>query len=88
MKAKHFQNFATANKLKQFTEFADLVLKILSSIGLIAGGMWAYFQFSVGGGQDWMNNMAIQAQVLPYRENYDLSSFTLSRKIHASFRSI
>lgn len=72
MKAKHFQNFSTINILKQSSELADLVLKILSSLALIVGGVWAYFQFSIGGGQDWMNKMTIQAQVLPYQEKLRL----------------
>jgi hypothetical protein len=53
---------------KTAADIVDLIYKILSIIALIAGGIWAGFQFQIGGAQDWMTNLSVQADVLPYKE--------------------
>jgi hypothetical protein len=49
-----------------------LVLKILSCIAIPAAGVWAYFQYDLKGADDWVNNMEITAEVLPYQDKLRL----------------
>ncbi|MHA7682438.1 hypothetical protein [Cupriavidus sp. PET2-C1] len=58
--------------MKRALEMADFVLKVLSCGALLVGGSWAYYQFNLGGAKDWVNNMSIQTEVLPYREELRL----------------
>jgi hypothetical protein len=53
--------------MKRAIEIADLFLKVLSCVAIIAGGVWAYYQFDIGGGADtWQNNLSLETSVLPY----------------------
>lgn len=60
------------DKMQRAAEYADLVLKIFSILALIGGGIWAYFQFQIGGAHDWVTNLAVQTEVLPYRDDLRL----------------
>ncbi|MDR3482780.1 MAG: hypothetical protein P4L91_18940 [Burkholderiaceae bacterium] len=51
---------------------ADLSLKILSCVAILVGGYWTYHIFDVGGGSDWMINLDMQTEVLPYDESFRL----------------
>jgi hypothetical protein len=52
--------------MKRAIEIAELVLKVLSCLAIIAGGVWAYYQFDIGGGADAVqNNLSIETSVLP-----------------------
>jgi hypothetical protein len=52
--------------MKKAIEIADLALKVLSCLAIIAGGVWAYYQFDIGGSTNWQNNLTLDTQVLPY----------------------
>ncbi|MGF6467611.1 hypothetical protein [Paraburkholderia youngii] len=58
--------------MKRATEIADLALKVLSCLAIIGGGAWAYYQFDITGSTDWQNNLEIETQVLPFRDDLRL----------------
>lgn len=58
--------------MKRATEIADLTLKILSCLAILGAGGWALINFSFGGSTDWQANIAIETQVLPYRDDLRL----------------
>ncbi|WP_406867595.1 hypothetical protein [Paraburkholderia fungorum] len=58
--------------MKRAIEIADLVLKVLSCLAIIGGGVWAYYQFEIAGSTDWQNNLALETQVLPYHDDFRL----------------
>ncbi|MFM0079754.1 hypothetical protein P0D72_12840 [Paraburkholderia sediminicola] len=58
--------------MKRAIEIADLVLKVLSCLAIIGGGVWAYYQFDIGGSTSWQNNITLETQVLPYRDDLRL----------------
>ncbi|MFM0644986.1 hypothetical protein PQR14_11685 [Paraburkholderia bryophila] len=58
--------------MKRILEIADLVLKVLSCVAIIGGGVWAYYQFDIAGATDWQNNLALETAVLPYRDDLRL----------------
>lgn len=55
--------------IKQLTEIAELMLKWGSLVALLLGGGWAFYKFVLEGADDWVNNISVQAQVLPYRDD-------------------
>ncbi|MXN77881.1 hypothetical protein GR157_24435 [Burkholderia sp. 4701] len=58
--------------MKRAIEVADLVLKVLSCLAIIGGGVWAYYQFDIAGSTGWQNNLALETQVLPYHDDLRL----------------
>jgi hypothetical protein len=52
--------------------WADLFLKGLSVIALLSGGAWAVYQFYLRGATDWVVNLDITTETLPYRDNLKL----------------
>lgn len=58
--------------MKKAIDIADLIVKCLSSLAIIVGGYWAYYQFDLGGAKGWEDNMSIQTQVMPYHDNLRL----------------
>lgn len=68
------------DKVKKATELIDLVLKALSVCALLAGGIWAYFQFHIAGSQDWMTNLIVSAEVLPYDHDFRLVTVHVKSK--------
>ncbi|MFM0275783.1 hypothetical protein PQR37_30230 [Paraburkholderia nemoris] len=58
--------------MKRTIEIADLVLKVLSCLAIIGGGVWAYYQFDISGSTGWQNNLALETQVLPYHDDLRL----------------
>ncbi len=47
----------------------DTVLKwlpLVATLATLAGGAWAYYQFVLGGLSDWMVNLEVATDVLPY----------------------
>ncbi|MCP1120505.1 hypothetical protein [Robbsia andropogonis] len=55
--------------MKKWSEAADLALKILSCVAIVAGGGWALWTFVLGGSKDWQLNLSVDASVMPYRDN-------------------
>jgi len=51
---------------------ADVTLKIFSCAAIIATGIWAYYQFDLKGADDWVVNITIATEILPYEENLRL----------------
>ncbi|WP_059561702.1 hypothetical protein [Burkholderia seminalis] len=58
--------------MKRAAEIADLVLKVLSCIAILGAGGWALLNFGVGGSTEWQANIAVDAQVLPYHDEFRL----------------
>lgn len=83
--------------MKKAIEIADLSLKILSCIAIVAGGLWALWVFWLGGAAEWQCNVSIETQVLPYSNDTRLlvvhvksknprnTTFELFSKEHDSF---
>ncbi|HTD06346.1 hypothetical protein [Undibacterium sp.] len=61
-----------ADQLKDATAIFELLFKVLSCGALVGGGIWAYYQFQIGGARDWVSNMSIETQVLPYKDDLRL----------------
>lgn len=55
--------------IAQFTAIAELMLKCASLVALLLGGGWALYKFVLEGADDWVNNISVQTQVLPYRND-------------------
>jgi hypothetical protein len=84
-------------RMQRATEITDLFLKVLSCLAIVAGGLWAFFQFDIGGATDWQCNVSIETQVLPYSDDTRLlvvhvksknprnATFELFSKDHDSF---
>ncbi len=53
-------------------KYADFFLKVLSCIAILGGGFWTWYLFDQGGGSDWMINLDMQTEVLPYDDNFRL----------------
>ncbi|KVG35093.1 hypothetical protein WK72_21590 [Burkholderia ubonensis] len=58
--------------MKRALDIADLALKVLSCLAILGGGVWAYYQFHIAGATNWQNNLSIETQVLPYRDDLRL----------------
>ncbi|PRC94902.1 hypothetical protein [Solimicrobium silvestre] len=59
-------------RIERTQQIADIVLKILSCIAIVATGIWAYYQYYIKGANDWMVNLTITTEVLPYQEKLRL----------------
>ena len=68
------------SKLERSQQWADLVLKILSCIAIPATGVWAYYQYDLKGADDWVNNMSITTEVLPYTDKLRLLAVHIKSK--------
>lgn len=55
--------------LQKTKDWADIVLKVISVIAIIVGGIWAYFQFAVTAATDSNIELAIKTEVIHYSEN-------------------
>jgi hypothetical protein len=51
---------------------ADPVAKWATTIALIGGGVWAYYQFVLGGASDWAVNLDISTETIPYHDDLAL----------------
>jgi hypothetical protein len=63
------------NKIKTMKitiEKIDCVIRILTFFAIAGGGGWAAYQYHLSGSNDWMNNIAIETNVLPYHDNLRL----------------
>jgi len=49
-------------------DWADLVLKIMSTLAIAAGGVWAYFQWRVTDAAETGAQISTSAEVFPYRQ--------------------
>ncbi|WP_118181408.1 hypothetical protein [Paraburkholderia phosphatilytica] len=58
--------------MKRAIEISDLALKTLSCIAILCAGGWALWVFWLGGATDWQANIAVDTQVLPYRDDLRL----------------
>ena len=52
--------------------FGEAFLKYFPTLAVVVGAIWGYYMFYLGGETDWISNITIQAQVLPYRDNLRL----------------
>ncbi|CAB3810476.1 hypothetical protein LMG28688_07256 [Paraburkholderia caffeinitolerans] len=53
-------------------EIADFVIRLLTLIAVVSGGVWAWYQYRESGATDWQNNLALKTDVLPYHDNLRL----------------
>lgn len=51
---------------------ADPISKWATTLALIGGGVWAYYQFVLAGAADWAINLDISTEVVPYHDNLAL----------------
>ncbi|VWD37270.1 hypothetical protein BLA17378_07777 [Burkholderia aenigmatica] len=58
--------------MKKITEIADFTFKVLSCLAIIGAGGWAVWGFWLGGWTDWQDNITLETQVLPYRDDLRL----------------
>ncbi len=63
----HLRNKSIMERMKNAASVLDLVQKALTCVAFVVGGLWAYFQFHIGGDDNWMNNLSLQTEVLPYK---------------------
>ncbi|MBB3213949.1 hypothetical protein FHW67_003255 [Herbaspirillum sp. Sphag1AN] len=63
-----------ANKswIERWLPYVDITLKFASIIAFVVAGLWAYRQYAVAGSDDWMVNLDIQTEVLPYKDDLRL----------------
>jgi hypothetical protein len=50
----------------------DYVLKWLQIAAILAAGAWAYYQFFLSGSDNWMINLNLETEVVPYGKNLRL----------------
>jgi len=86
------------DSMKRASEIAELLLKTLSCVAIIGGGVWALWGFWLGGSTDWQDNISLETQVLPYRDNLRLlvvhvksknprnTTFELDSNLHDSYQ--
>jgi hypothetical protein len=51
---------------------ADPLAKWATTLALIGGGVWAYYQFALAGAADWAINLDVSTEVIPYHDNLAL----------------
>ncbi|CAE6846454.1 hypothetical protein R75461_07266 [Paraburkholderia nemoris] len=61
-----------ANPLMKKLEIADFVIRLLTLASLIAGGLWVYYQYEIGGATAWQTNLTLETQTLPYHDDLRL----------------
>lgn len=58
--------------MKISIEKADFVLRLLTFLALVVGGLWAMYQYKLAGSDGWTNNVRLETKVLPYHDNLRL----------------
>lgn len=58
--------------MKIWMEKTDFVLRLLTFLALVTGGLWAMYQYKLAGSDDWTTNVTLETKVLPYRSNLRL----------------
>lgn len=58
--------------MKTTFEKADFALRVLMFLAVVAGGLWAIYQYEQTGSTDWTNNITLETKVLPYHDNLRL----------------
>jgi hypothetical protein len=58
----------------------SLALKWAPVVALLAGGIWGLFKWHESGGRDWMINMEMSSEVLPYTDTTRLLLVRLKSK--------
>jgi len=53
-------------------EKIELALSISTFIAVVAGGVWAIYQYYLSGANEWTNNITLETKVLPYHDNLRL----------------
>lgn len=53
-------------------QVADPVSKWTTTLALLIGGGWAFYQFALGGAANWTINLALTTEVVPYHNNLAL----------------
>ncbi|MFM0752609.1 hypothetical protein [Paraburkholderia strydomiana] len=63
---------ATHAELQPYADIADFCLKTLSAAAVLIGGGWAMYKYIISGSTSWMNNIALDTEVLPYQDDLRL----------------
>jgi len=50
----------------------NLTLSTLTFLTTLIGGGWVLYQYRLSGSNDWMNNLTIETQVMPYHDDLRL----------------
>ncbi|MGA7179344.1 MAG: hypothetical protein WBX11_07165 [Thiobacillaceae bacterium] len=58
--------------MKTSLEKADIVLRVLTYLAVVAGGIWAIYQYELTGSTDWTINITLESKILPYHDNLRL----------------
>lgn len=59
--------------MKTTAEKADFVLRVLTFVVVVIfGSAWAIYQYKLSGYNGWVNNISIETNVLPYKDNLRL----------------
>ena len=66
------QKKLTLGRLEKAADALDIIQKVLTCVAFVVGAVWAYFQFHISGAGNWMINLSMQTEVLPYKENMRL----------------
>ncbi|KWB49159.1 hypothetical protein WL35_07935 [Burkholderia ubonensis] len=53
-------------------EIADFVIRLLTLLAVVCGGLWAWYLYVESGATDWQNNITIKTEVLPYHDDLRL----------------
>lgn len=64
-----------AASLKWLGSIAEPVSKwaaTAASLTVVGGGIWAYYQFVLGGGTDWAINLSLSTEIVRYRDDLGL----------------
>ena len=48
------------------------MLEALSAVAVLIGGGWPIYKYMIGGNTSWMNNIALDTEVLPYQDDLRL----------------
>ena len=82
---------------EQLVTYTELVLKWAQIVALIVAAIWALHQYNLHGADDWMVNLEIDTEVLPYEGDMKLlfvkiksinptdAKFVINEKSHGSF---
>ena len=63
---------STHAELQPATDIADFLRKTFSALAVLIGGGWGFYKYIIGGSTSWMNNISLDTNVLPYRDNLRL----------------